>query len=367
MKIVSIVGARPQFIKLMPLSKEIRKKHTEIIIHTGQHYDLKMSELFFKELHIPNPDYNLEVGSGSNGIQLAEMLKRTEKILLQEKPDLVLVYGDTNSTLAGALSAVQNHIPVAHVEAGPRNKRIDIPEMLNRLIVDNICPLLFCATQKNYENLVKEGLNNNAFFVGDLMYDVFLQNLKLMEKRQEILSDYNLKKNEYHVATCHRAENTDNKQRLQTIIEGMDESDEKIVFSVHPRTKKMIKKFNLESILQKSENIIDIEPLGYLDFLQLEYNAKKIITDSGGVQREAYFLQKPCINIYDHTYWPEIEEDGWQIVTGINKEKIIHDIKTFQPRDKQSQLFGDGKAAEKIVNIIEKIDIKDFFNYNRSV
>jgi len=367
MKIISIVGARPQFIKLKPLSDEIRKKFTEIIIHTGQHYDIKMFELFFEELNIPKPDYNLEVGSGDCGFQLAEMLKRTEKILIKEKPDLVLVYGDTNSTLAGAISAVQNHIPVAHIEAGPRNKRIDIPEMLNRLIVDNISPLLFCATQKNFENLKNEGLDNNAYFVGDLMYDVFLQNLKIMKERPKILTKYELIEKEYHVATCHRAENTDDKNRLNTILDGLIDSNEKILFSVHPRTKKMMKEFGLYNKIKKSENIINIEPVGYLDFLQLEYYSNKIITDSGGVQREAYFLEKPCINIYDHTYWPEIEADGWQIVTGINKEKIANDIKTYNPTKKQSMLFGDGNAAKKIVAIIEKTDFSDFFIYNKSV
>ena len=367
MKIISIVGARPQFIKLKPLSDEIRKKFTEIIIHTGQHYDIKMSELFFEELNIPKPDYNLEVGSGNNGYQLAEILKRTEKILIQEKPDMVLVYGDTNSTLAGAISAVQNHIPVAHIEAGPRNQRIDIPEMLNRFIVDNISQLLFCATKKNFEILEKEGLSQNAYFVGDLMYDVFLQNLKIMHKRPKILEKYDLKENEYHVATCHRAENTDNKERLNTIIEGLIGSDEKILFSVHPRTKKMLKEFGIYEKLNNSKNIISIEPVGYLDFLQFEYYSNKIITDSGGVQREAYFLKKPCINIYDHTYWPEIEEDGWQVVTGIDKEKIINDIRTYVPTKKQSNLFGDGNAAKKIVRIIEKMDLTDIFTYSKSV
>jgi UDP-N-acetylglucosamine 2-epimerase len=365
MKIITIVGARPQFIKLQPLSKELRKKHEEIIIHTGQHYDFEMSKLFFDELNIPKPDYNLEVGSGTPGYQLAQMLKKTEEILIKEKPELVITFGDTNSTLAGALSAIQNHIPSAHVEAGPRNKWLDVPEMINRVIVDNICQLLFCATESNLDNLRNEGLSHKAYFVGDITYDIFLENIKRMKQKENILEKYSIKPNEYHVASCHRAENTDEKNRLKTIIEGMTASDEKIIFSLHPRTKKMMKKFNLYKTIEKNNNIIPIDPIGYLDFIQLEYHANKIITDSGGVQREAYFLKKPCINIYDHTYWPEIQDDGWQVVTGINKEKIADDIRNFKPTKPQSELFGDGTTAKKIVEIINKTDFNNIFEYKK--
>lgn len=365
MKIVSIVGARPQFIKLQPLSSQIRKKHTEIIIHTGQHYDFEMSKLFFDELQIPNPDYNLEVGSGTPGAQLAEMLKRIEKVILKEKPDLVITFGDTNSTLAGALSALQNHIPAAHVEAGPRNKWLDVPEMLNRLITDNISPILFCATKYNYNSLLSEGLGDNSYFVGDLMYDILLQNLEKVKQRENILSKYDLEPNQYHIASCHRAENTDSKQRLKTIVQGMINSEEKIVFSLHPRTKKMLKKYDIFNDIKNSDNLITLDPVGYLDFIQLELNANKIITDSGGVQREAYFLKKPCINIYDHTYWPEIRDDGWQVVTGIDERKISNDIKNWKPIKNQSNIFGNGNAAKKIVDIIEKIDFSQIFLYKK--
>lgn len=369
MKIMNIVGARPQFVKLKPLSDQIKSEKSleEIVVHTGQHYDANMSKAFFEDLEIPKPDYNLGVGSGSPGYQLGDMLKKTEDIINKENPELVIVFGDTNSTLAGAICSVQNHIPLTHIEAGPRNKYIDIPEMMNRLIVDNISPLLFCATRRNYENLKQEGLEENGYFVGDLMYDIFLQKLNLIKNREGILNEIGVEKGEYNVASCHRAENTDSEKRLKAVVEGMVESNEKIVFSIHPRTKKMLEEFDLMKIIKKSENVIGIDPIGYLDFLHLEYHSKKIITDSGGLQREAFFLKKPCINIYDHTYWPEIEKDGWQVVTGMDKEKISSAIKNYTPTKEQSNLFGDGNAAEKIVKIIKKQDFSNFFGYRKSV
>ena len=258
---MTIVGARPQFVKLKPLSDQIKNHFTEIIVHTGQHYDEQMSEIFFSELNIPTPDYNLNVRSGSPGYQLAEMLKGIETVIIKESPDLIIVFGDTNSTLAGGICAVQNHIPFAHIEAGPRNKYIDVPEMLNRLIVDNISPLLFCATKKNYNTLVSEGLKENAYFVGDLMYDIFLQNLEKINNQKHILNHIGVSKNNYHVATCHRAENTDSKKRLETIIKGLIESNETIVFSIHPRTKKMIEKYNLMKLIDHCDNLIKIDPV----------------------------------------------------------------------------------------------------------
>ncbi|MFW5895332.1 MAG: non-hydrolyzing UDP-N-acetylglucosamine 2-epimerase [archaeon] len=365
MKIATIIGARPQFIKMAPLSEELNKHFEEIIIHTGQHYDYEMDDIFFDDLGIPQPDYNLKVGSETPAYQLGDMLKRIEDVLIKEAPDLVIVFGDTNSTLAGAISAVQNHIPLSHIEAGPRNKYIDVPEMMNRLIVDNISPLLFCATKRNYKNLKKEALEHNSYFVGDLMYDIFLENLEKIKKNEKILEKIGVEKGEYHVATCHRAENTDSKQRLKAVVNGFQKSDETIVFSIHPRTKNMLEEFNLMKKVKESKNIIEVEPIGYLDFLSLEYHSKKIITDSGGVQREAYFLKKPCINIYDHTYWPEIEEEGWQVVTGLNDKKIADAIQSFEPKKEQSGIFGEGDAAKKIFDIIRNYDFSNFYKYER--
>lgn len=364
MKILSIVGARPQFIKLAPLSKEVRKHHEEVILHTGQHYDVEMSDLFFDEFRIPEPDYNLCVGSGSPGYQLSEMIKGVEKIIVMEKPDLVITFGDTNSTLAGALSAIQNHIPAVHVEAGPRNKWMDVPEMINRLVADRISPILFCATDYNYEILKKEGLAHRSHFVGDLMYDIFLKSLGRIKDNTKVLSKFNVESNNYHLATCHRAENTDSANRLRTIVAGLIQSKEKIIFSLHPRTEKMLKQFKIYGSIKESENILPIKPIGYFEFVQLQYYAKKIITDSGGVQREAYFLKKPCINIYDHTYWPEIRDDGWQVVTGIDEENIALCIKDWLPSKEQSNIFGDGNAAPKIVKIINDMNFNNIFKYS---
>jgi len=363
MKILSIVGARPQFIKLAPLDKNLRVANKHIIVHTGQHYDLNMSEIFFDDLKIPSTDYNLEVGSASSSVQTALIMKKIEKIFLNEKPDLTIVYGDTNSTVAGALVSVQNDIPVAHVEAGPRNNKINIPEMLNRIITDRISSLLFCATKNNVNTLTKEGMGERAFFVGDLMYDIFLTMKEKTQKRKTILSKLGVDENNYFLVTCHRAENTDNRDRLKIIIESLIESEKKIVFSLHPRTEKMIKHFDLQPLIDNNDNIILIKPLGYIDFLTLSKYCEKIITDSGGLQREAYFLEKPCICIYDHAYWPEIEEDGWQIVTGINKQAIVNSIVNFDPKTQQSNIFGNGNSAQIIVEKIEAFDFKTCFDY----
>jgi len=363
MKILSIIGARPQFIKLAPLDKSLRVANRHIIVHTGQHYDLNMSEVFFDDLKIPSPDYNLEVGSASSSAQTASIIKKIEKVFLNEKPDLTIVYGDTNSTVAGALVSVQNHIPVAHVEAGPRNNKIDIPEMLNRIVTDRISSLLLCATKRNVNTLIKEGMGSRASFVGDLMYDIFLTMKEKTISRETILSNLGIEKGNYFLFTCHRAENTDSPKRLKIIIDSLIESDKKIVFSLHPRTEKMINNFDLKPLIDKNKNIILSKPLGYLDFLTLSKFSEKIITDSGGLQREAYFLGKPCICIYDHAYWPEIEEEGWQIITGINKDRIINSIHNFNPKAKQGYIFGKGDSAQKIIKKIEEFDFETCFDY----
>ena len=363
MKVLSIIGARPQFIKLAPLDKGLRLNNEHIIVHTGQHYDLNMSDVFFEDLKISSPDYNLEVGSASSSKQTASIIKSIESVFLNEKPDLTIVYGDTNSTVAGALVSVQNHIPVAHVEAGPRNNKIDIPEMLNRIITDRISSLLLCATENNVDTLKNEGMGDRAFFVGDLMYDVFLKMKEKIADRKNILSKLGLEEKNYALVTCHRAENTDSPERLKIIIEALIESEKKIVFSLHPRTKKMIENFNLNSLISNNENIMLLNPLGYKDFLILSMYSEKIITDSGGLQREAYFLEKPCICLYDHAYWPEIEEDGWQVVTGINKHNIVNSINNFNPNTKPSQIFGDGNSSEKIIKAINEFNFKTAFDY----
>lgn len=345
MKIITVIGARPQFIKAAAVSNILRKEHQEIIVHTGQHYDENMSNVFFKELNIPKPDYNLEVGSGNHGMQTGTMIINLEKIYLKEKPDIVLVYGDTNSTLAGALTASKLLIPVAHVEAGLRSFNMDMPEEQNRILTDHISNLLFAPTETATNNLHNEGIHKNVYNVGDVMYDAVLYFKKIAKEKSMLLNELNLKKNEYILTTIHRAENTNDINRLKTIIEALNESKTKIVLPLHPRTKKYIESYGLNV----RENISVIDPVGYLDMVNLEMHAKKIVTDSGGVQKEAFFMKKPCITIRDQTEWVETVQNGWNVIVGTDKNKIKDNIKNFAPQKEQDNIFGDGKAAEKIL------------------
>lgn len=284
MKIASVVGARPNFIKLAPLSKEIRKHFDEIIIHTGQHYDYEMDRVFFEQLRIPEPDYHLGVGSGTHGYQTGEMVKRIEKVLMDEKPDLVIVYGDTNTTLAGALASVKLHIPLAHVEAGLRCYDKRIPEEINRVLTDHCSDLLFCPTERAVENLKKEGITEGVYLTGDVMVDAVKQNITIAERVSTVLNDLNVKPKDYYLVTVHRAENTDDINRLRNIVDALCEVNGNVIFPCHPRTEKALKKFGLWDKLKRNVNVI--KPVGYLDMLVLEKNAKKIITDSGVFKRK---------------------------------------------------------------------------------
>lgn len=322
-------------------------------MHTGQHYDYNMSPIFFKELSIPKPDYNLGVGSGSHGEQTARMIIEIEKVLVKEKPDLVLVYGDTNSTMAGAIVAAKMNIPLAHVEAGLRSYDREMPEEINRVVTDHLSDLLFCPTETAVENLKKEGITEGVFNTGDVMYDAIVTYRKLAhhsfsEGGSKILKNLNLKPKTYLYATVHRAENTDKKENLGNIVQAFSESAETIVFPSHPRTKKMLNKFNLAL----SDNVKIIDPVGYLDNLVLLGNAKKILTDSGGIQKEAYFLKIPCITLRNETEWVETVQDGWNVLVGADKEKILNMVEIFNPKRKQTAKFGDGNAAEKIIAVI---------------
>ncbi|WP_040330208.1 non-hydrolyzing UDP-N-acetylglucosamine 2-epimerase [Clostridium ihumii] len=350
MKIITVIGARPQFIKAAAVSNIIRKEHEEILIHTGQHYDENMSKIFFEELNIPKPEYNLSVGSGGHGKQTGEMMGKLEAIYEREKPDLVLVYGDTNSTLAGALVASKMLIPVAHIEAGLRSFNKNMPEEQNRILTDHISKILFTPTETANKNLKNEGINNNVYNVGDVMFDAVLHFKKLAKQKSSIVSELNLTKNNYILTTIHRAENTNDINRLKNIIEALNESNETVVLPLHPRTKKYIESYGLNF----NNNIKVIEPIGYLDMLSLEEDSKKIVTDSGGVQKEAFFMNKPCITMRDETEWVETVENGWNVIVGTDKEKILNNIVNFNPTTEQKQLFGDGNAAEKILKIINQ-------------
>jgi len=353
MKIASVIGARPNFIKAAPVSREIRKEYNEILIHTGQHYDYEMNRIFFNELNIPEPDYYLGVGSGSHSYQTGEMLKRIEKVLIKEKPDIVLVYGDTNSTLAGALAAVKLHIKVGHVEAGLRSFDRKMPEEINRVLTDHCSDLLFCPTKTAVENLKREGITGGVYLTGDVMVDALKENINIAEQKSKILKKLDLKRKSYYLATVHRAENTDNFNRLKNIVDAFCKI-ENLVFPCHPRTERSLKKFGLWDMLQSTVNII--KPIGYLDMLVLEKNAYKILTDSGGVQKEAYILKVPCITLRENTEWVETVEDGWNVLIGADRETIIKMIKEFNPNGEQRNVFGDGKASKNIAEIIKNME-----------
>ncbi len=349
MRIASIVGARPNFIKLAPVSREIRKDAEELIIHTGQHYDYEMDKIFFQELGIPEPDYHLGIGSGSHGHQTGEMLKGIEDVLMKEKPDMALVFGDTNTTLAGALAATKLHMPVAHIEAGLRSFDRNMPEEINRVLVDHCSDLLFCPTETAVENLKKEGIIRGVHLTGDVMADILKDCIRIAEKSSRILDDLDLKPKEYYLATVHRAENTDDPRRLKSITDALCEMGD-VLFPCHPRTEKLLRDGALWDRLNKEVRVI--KPVGYLDMLLLEKSARKILTDSGGVQKEAYMLKVPCITMRDETEWVETVEDGWNVLVGADKEKIVSAACSFDPHNEQREMFGKGDASQKIVEAI---------------
>jgi UDP-N-acetylglucosamine 2-epimerase (non-hydrolysing) len=357
MKVVTVVGARPQFVKMAPVSRVLRGYFDEIVIHTGQHYDYEMNRVFFEQLNIPEPDYYLGVGSGTHGYQTGEMLKKIEEVLIKEKPDLVMVFGDTNSTLAGALAAAKLKIKVAHVEAGLRSFDKSMPEEINRILTDHVSDYLFAPTETAVKNLHNEGIRNGVYLTGDVMLDALLYNAKIAKRHSNILDKLGLKPKEFCLATVHRAENTDNFERLKNIVDAFVECEEPIVFPVHLRTEKFLRAYGLYESLKKAENVILIKPVGYLDMLMLEKNAKKILTDSGGVQKEAYFLKVPCITLRERTEWVETVEDGWNVLVGADKEKILRAVREFEPSgETYTYKFGDGRASEKIAEVIKNVD-----------
>ncbi|HCL00656.1 MAG TPA: UDP-N-acetylglucosamine 2-epimerase (non-hydrolyzing) [Candidatus Marinimicrobia bacterium] len=348
-KIATIVGARPQFIKCAPVSREIRKYFTEILIHTGQHYDKNMSQTFFEELSIPEPDYNLEIGSGNHGYQTGKMLIKIEKVLLDVEPDLALIYGDTNSTLAGALAAAKLHIPVAHVEAGLRSFNRKMPEEINRIVADKLSKYLFVPTQTAVNNLVKEGHTEGIYNVGDVMYDSFLFNLNRIEA-DAVLNKFQLRSKEFILATIHRPQNTDDPAILKELISALENLNELILFPIHPRTRNLMRKFNMTV---NSNNLKLVEPVSYQEMIVLEKHARVIITDSGGVQKEAYFAGVPCIVLRGETEWVELVEHGWAHLIGNDFKKIqatLESLGSFQ--SSSDRIFGDGAASRKIADIL---------------
>lgn len=359
MKIVTVVGARPQFIKAAAVSRELRKVCTEILIHTGQHYDSNMSELFFDELNIPKPDYNLGVGSGSHARQTADMLIGIEEILIKEKPDYLMVYGDTNSTIAGALAASKLLIPVIHVEAGLRSFNMSMPEEQNRILTDHISKLLFCSTDASLKNLKHEGITDGVYRIGDVMCDAVLYYSKEIDKKPKSKYfdglHYIFGKREepdsWYLSTVHRAENTDTIEKVRTILKTYEKFDAPVILPAHPRTRKMIEKVNNEEQLK---NTICIEPIGYLEMLYFTKNAIKVVTDSGGLQKEAYILDTPCVTLREQTEWVETLNGNHNILAHIDEKDILYKVKNTIISEDKEQFYGAGDAAVKLSEIIIK-------------
>jgi len=349
MKIVTILGARPQFIKAAPVCHALKQNGCEeILVHTGQHYDANMSEIFFRELSIPAPSVNLNVGSGGHGKQTGEMLAKIEEILLTHKPDKVLVYGDTNSTLAGALAACKLGIPIAHVEAGLRSFNRSMPEEHNRVLTDHCSDLLFCPTQTAVNHLAFEGIRNGVHLVGDTMFDAVLSFRELARSRSDAMKKFGLKPKNFYLATIHRPYNTDDPVALESAMKALGSLGHQVLFPVHPRTRPKLQSLSLAS------NIQLCDPLGYLDMLLLQEEARVVLTDSGGVQKESFFLKTPCVTLRTETEWVETVQAGWNIVTGVDSSAIQKAVEQFErnPPLTPPDYFGSGDAAARIVRIL---------------
>jgi len=357
LKILTVVGARPQFIKAAVVSRKLRERHDEVLVHTGQHYDYNMSEVFFEELSIPKPEYNLGVSGGSHAKMTGEMMIGLEEVMLAEKPDCVLLYGDTNSTLAAALTAVKLHIPIGHVEAGNRFGTLNNPEEINRICTDHVSKLLMCCTQSALDFLTGEGLKDRALLVGDPMYDAFLyygDKVNLNNLTDIVDLDGNIVKipQKYYYLTCHREENTKSDVPLTEILNAMQSLDAPVIYPVHPRNADAVRQL---CETNKYENIITIKPVGYLSSIALVKGAEKIVTDSGGVQREAFFADKQCVTVFDYVVWPETMVGNVNQLAKPCAEDILKKLSVPVMWDNKYKPFGTGNAGEKIVEAMEHI------------
>lgn len=355
MKIASVVGARPNFIKLAPIHEAVSKFANHTIVHTGQHYDYELSEIFFKEFRLPKPDYNLKVGSGKPTYQIGEMIKRLETIFAKTRFDLVVVYGDTNSTFAGALSANRLGIRVAHVESGLRSFDRRMPEEINRVLTDHIGDYLFAPTRTAVNNLKQECVYGRIVYTGDVSVEMVKRAAGFASKSR-ILADLDLELKSYILFTMHRAENTGSRANLDSVIRAFERLPEiKIVFPIHPRTVKMLKEAGLFGRLRRCRNVKIIQPVGYVDFIRLMQDASKMVTDSGGAQKEAYLLSVPCITIRRNTEWVETVKAGWNVLTDTVTDKIVHAARNWEPRGRTRPIFGDGAASAKIGRFIRNV------------
>ena len=349
MNIVSIVGARPQFIKAAAVSRQLRERHKETLVHTGQHYDYQMSGVFFDGLEIPAPDVNLGVGSGPHGSQTGAMLKGIEEVLLGKRPDWVVIYGDTNSTLAGALAGAKLSVPIAHIEAGLRSFNRRMPEEINRVVADHVSDLLLCPSETAVRNLSAEGVLTGVHLVGDVMLDVLNWAKERAEaKRSDVLGRLGLKEQAYVLATVHRSENTDDVTRLSRILTALNGLPEPVVFPVHPRARRVIK----ETDWRPKRHVELIEPVGYIEMIALAGSARLIVTDSGGLQKEAYWLGVPCLTLREETEWVETVASGWNTLVGCDSERIVRAAQSLVPGGSHPPLYGDGCSAARCVDLL---------------
>ncbi|NJE42290.1 non-hydrolyzing UDP-N-acetylglucosamine 2-epimerase [Thermococcus sp. GR6] len=363
MKPAFVFGTRPEIIKLAPVIRAFEERGVEpLLIHTGQHYDYEMSSVFLEELELRRIDYHLEVGSGTQAEQTGTAMIKIEKVLMEEKPDVTLVQGDTNTVLAGALASVKLKIPVAHVEAGLRSFDRTMPEEINRILADHASEVLFAPTEEARKNLEREGITENVYVVGNTVVDAVLQNAEIAERKSDVLERFGLKPKEYILLTAHRAENTDSKENLRRLLEILEALPVKAVYPMHPRTRKKLESFGLWERVEAIENLIVTKPLGYLDFLKLQRNAKIVMTDSGGVQEESIILNVPCLTLRYNTERPETVKAGGNVLVGLEKERalsyverLLSDEEFYKKMASAPNPFGDGKAGERIAEILLKL------------
>ena len=352
LRVVSVVGARPQFVKAFPVSGELRRTHEEVLVHTGQHYDEELSGVFFEELPIPEPDYDLGVGSADHARQTADAMTRLADVLDREQPDVVLVYGDTNSTLAGALVAAKRPPTLAHVEAGLRSGDPSMPEEVNRVLTDHASDLLFAPSKRAARNLGSEGRSAGVHLTGDVMYDALLQARDRAVERSTVLSDHGLADDEYVLATVHRAANTDDPGRLAAIVKGLEDAPYPVVFPIHPRTEEALVEYGFYERAAEALDLID--PVGYLDFIRLVDGARRVATDSGGVQKEAFYLSTPCVTLREETEWVETVDCGWNVLVGADPDRIRQELIRDTDLPERPSLYGDGEAAARVVEVLAR-------------
>ncbi|WP_255192411.1 non-hydrolyzing UDP-N-acetylglucosamine 2-epimerase [Natronobeatus ordinarius] len=350
MKVVTVVGARPQFVKAFAVSRVLREEHEEVLVHTGQHYDEELSGVFFEELGIPEPEYNLGVGSDSHGRQTAAMLEGLEEIIEAETPDIVLLYGDTNSTLAGAIAASKIEPLVAHVEAGLRSYNREMPEEINRVLTDHASDLLFPPSESAADTLEGEGITEGVHVVGDVMYDAILWARDVAQRESDVLGRVGVEDGGFILSTVHRAGNTDDPDRLEAIIDALSNAPLPVVLPIHPRTENRLQEYGLWERATAALEVID--PVGYLDFVRLLDGSERVATDSGGVQKEAFYLDTPCVTMREETEWLETVDSGWNVLVGADRDRIEKELRVNRYLEEKPTPYGDGTAAERIVEVL---------------